>query len=125
LISNLLHNFLVVIMFAAWQIVQVSALRAFQSGWSLEVTVAIPDAYQLDSLTLNIARGSVSGGGLNAKVLSVSMCSGTGNTIQTFDAQISQSATVCATGGVSMFGLGLHRFVVFCDLYSRRCRPCP
>jgi hypothetical protein len=94
-------------MFAAWQIVQVSALRAFQSGWSLEVTVAIPDAYQLDSLTLNIARGSVSGGGLNAKVLSVSMCSGTGNTIQTFDAQISQSATVCATGGVSMFGLDL------------------
>lgn len=69
--------------------------------------MAVPNGYTLDSLTLNIAKGSISGGGLIAKSLSVQMCGSAGNSIQTFDAEIVNSATICASGDVSMFGLTL------------------
>ncbi len=88
----------------------VISLQDFSSDWTLEVVATVPESFTLQSLTINMMRGSVRTDGdfsMEINTLRIELCNAGESSVALDGLKLSQSASVCATDAVTLSYLQL------------------
>jgi hypothetical protein len=86
------------------------SLQQFESSWTLEVTATVPSSYSLQSLKINILRGSVESDvdlGMSVNNFEAELCGSGSNQVSLDGFSFTESASICASDDVKLNSITL------------------